>query len=96
MVPLISIRTPGTDLFASRITDVIHLPGRRGNPERLYPVVAIGPGFPGTFESYVTSLIASWTADSSPETEGLKDDLKCLGESQKGIPKGQALSRCFE
>jgi hypothetical protein len=41
-----------------RIIGVIHLPGLRGNPERTYPVAAIGPHFPGTFENYVASLIS--------------------------------------
>lgn len=44
----------------ARIMEVIHLPGLRGNPERTYPVTAVTPTFPGTFESYVASLISHW------------------------------------
>ena len=62
---------------------MIHLPGLRGNPERVYPIAAIGPRFPGTFEYYVASLIASWTAESSTKIGELSEDLKTLGLTWK-------------
>src|SRR5216683_4069399 len=37
------------------IQEVIHLPGLRGNRERVFPVTAIGPTFPGTFEKYMAT-----------------------------------------
>ncbi|MEO7327061.1 MAG: AAA family ATPase [Minicystis sp.] len=48
--------TNGDDLLAA-ISSVIHLPGLRGNPERSYPVTAIGPVFPGPFEAYTASVL---------------------------------------
>jgi hypothetical protein len=45
------------------ITDIIHLPGLRGSPERAYPVTAVGPSFPGTFEKYTASVISHWATE---------------------------------
>src|SRR5262249_37273785 len=42
------------------IPALIHLPGLRGNPERTYPIAAVGDTFPGTFEKYTASVISSW------------------------------------
>ena len=39
---------------------MIHVPGLRGNPERIYDRTASGPRFPGTFEKYVATIIADW------------------------------------
>ena len=39
---------------------LIHVPGLRGNPERIYERTASGPPFPGTFEKYVATIIAEW------------------------------------
>jgi hypothetical protein len=68
---------------ASDILGVIHLPGLRGNPARTYPVTAIGPIFPGSFENYVASLIASWKSESPGLLRELGDDLKRLGLTWK-------------
>ena len=45
---------PGRPLI-SHLKEIIHVPGLRGNPERAYPVTAIGETFPGTFEDYAAS-----------------------------------------
>jgi predicted ATPase len=45
--------------FESVITGAIHVAGLRGNPRRNYPLTAVGERFPGTFESYVASVIAA-------------------------------------
>jgi hypothetical protein len=58
--------------------EVIHLPGLRGNPERTYPVTAVGPRFPGTFERYVASLIAHWDSASAAKIKELGNDLTLL------------------
>lgn len=42
---------------------MIHLPGLRGNPERTFPVTAVGPMFPGAFQEYTASIIAQWQAE---------------------------------
>ena len=52
---------------ASFIYSTIHLPGLRGNPTRSYPMTAIGPSFPGTFEKYAASVIATWQAEGDTE-----------------------------
>jgi hypothetical protein len=60
------------------IPEVIHLPGLRGNPERTYPVTAVGPPYPGTFEKYTASLVSQWMADNEDILAKLSDDLKLL------------------
>ncbi|MFN2453242.1 MAG: AAA family ATPase [Pyrinomonadaceae bacterium] len=68
------------------IRNVIHLPGLRGNPERTYPVTAVGSMFPGTFENYVASVIAHWQTDKS-KIETLSKDLEKLGLTWKVAAK---------
>jgi hypothetical protein len=71
------------EAIAHLILDVIHLPGLRGNPERTYPITAIGQRFPGAFESYVASLVTYWSSDSPEKIKELSDDLKLLGLTWK-------------
>jgi hypothetical protein len=63
-------------VIGSHIRRLIHLPGLRGNPERNYPVTAVGRTFPGTFEKYVASVIAQWQA---------KKDHGKLGQLSKNL-----------
>jgi len=42
------------------IRGISHLPGLRGNLDRTFRTTAIGEYFPGTFDNYVASIIASW------------------------------------
>jgi hypothetical protein len=79
----ISLENPRFGRIRQSIREVIHLPGLRGNPERVYPVAAIGPRFPGTFESYVASMIASWMSTSSGRVGELSKDLRLLGLAWK-------------
>jgi hypothetical protein len=65
--------------WESIIPHVIHLPGLRGNPERAYPVTAIGPTYPGTFEKYAASLISLWAEEDHEALNGVSADLKLLG-----------------
>jgi len=58
-------------IIREKISAIIHVPGLRGNPERSYPVTAVGKRFPGPFESYVASIIGSW--QSGEENEKLAD-----------------------
>ena len=39
---------------------LIHVPGLRGNRERLFVTIASGPPFPGLFEEYVATTIGDW------------------------------------
>jgi hypothetical protein len=60
------------------IPEVIHLPGLRGNPERTYPVTAVAPTYPGTFEKYTASVISEWMDDKKDIIAELNADLKHL------------------
>jgi hypothetical protein len=66
---------------------VIHVPGLRGTGSRTYPATSIGPGFPGTFEYYVASVIAHWQSEGSHNAEALNQDLQYVGLSQKVVAK---------
>jgi predicted ATPase len=70
-------------LFQKYIRDIIHVPGLRGNPERTYPVTAIGEQFPGTFENYVASVINNWQITKSSKLKDLARYLKILGLTGK-------------
>ena len=83
MPTMLSPSNPRFGSIGHAIMEVIHLPGLRGNPERVYPIAAIGPRFPGTFDNYVASLIASWTSESSSEIGDLSEDLRILGLTWK-------------
>ncbi len=75
-------------VFESRIRKIIHLPGLRGNPERNYPVTAVGSTFPGTFEKYAASVIAQWQADKQEDKlKGIVEDLSSLGLTWKVLAK---------
>jgi predicted ATPase len=70
------------------IRGLIHVPGLRGNPERNYPVTAVGSTFPGTFEKYVASVIAQWQANEDDDRLGkLNKDLESLGLTWKVTAK---------
>src|SRR5262249_37941284 len=60
------------------IPEVIHLPGLRGNPERTYPVTAVGPIYPGTFEKYTASVVSQWAAEREDNLAELNAELKLL------------------
>lgn len=62
---------------------MIHIPGLRGNPERVYERTAAGPSFPGTFEKYVASIIADWTDNNDDRPERLATMLGQLGLTQE-------------
>jgi hypothetical protein len=70
------------------IRQTIHLPGLRGNPERSFPVTAIGPNFPGTFQEYCASIIAKWQAEkNSQKLKELGNELERLGLTWKVAAK---------
>jgi hypothetical protein len=70
------------------IQRIIHLPGLRGSPERDYPVTAVGPTFPGTFEYYVASIIEQWQLDNdSKRLERLNTDLTRLALTRRIVAR---------
>lgn len=75
-------------LLEDAIHRIIHLPGLRGNPERDYPVTAVGPAFPGTFEYYVASVIEQWQVDDDKQRlERLYHDLAQLGLTRNVVAR---------
>jgi phage FluMu protein Com len=77
----------GTSFFASErpgpawegiISEVIHLPGLRGNPERAYPMTAVGTNYSGVFQTYTASIISEWMGESEATLAKLNADLKKL------------------
>jgi predicted ATPase len=70
--------------FSPILRGLIHLSGLRGNPERTYPVTAVGDNFPGTFEKYVASIIARWqSSGQSTKLRAVSSDLQFLGLTWK-------------
>jgi len=64
---------------ATEIIRTVHVRGLRGNPERSYPITAVGKSFPGIFESYVASIIERWQTQSAHEfLDALNQDLEHL------------------
>ena len=48
------------DNLADYIYNTIHLPGIRGNSDRIYKLSTTSPWYPGTFDSYSPSVIHEW------------------------------------
>ena len=61
--------------------NIIHVPGLRGNPERSYRLAAASDIYPGSFESYVASIISDWHDDAKKRKnfDLLVSDLNALG-----------------
>jgi len=78
-------------VFSSIISEclyaMIHVPGLRGNPERIYPKTATGPDFPGTFENYVATIIADWQRKKDNRLRALETMLTDLGLTWKIFAK---------
>lgn len=71
------------NLVESYIFDSIHLPGLRGNPERIYKFTSTGPRYPGTFENYAVTLIHEWQETKDKRLKTLTDTLHTLGLTGK-------------
>ncbi len=70
-------------IIESAIRNVIHVPGLRGNPRRTYPVTAVENRFPGLFQDYVASIIASWQKNDEALLASLGENLFKLGLTWK-------------
>ena len=86
---LVPVHIPRYEQYLENsIQRIIHLPGLRGNPARDYPVTAIGPTFPGTFEYYAASIIEQWQIDKESERlERLNADLARIGLTRKVVAR---------
>jgi hypothetical protein len=69
--------------FIPHLERLIHLPGLRGNPQRTYQKSATGPLFPGSFESYVASVIAHWQDNDRLRMKELGAALEEIGLTWK-------------
>jgi len=77
----------------TQISKLIHVPGLRGNPERTYPVTAVGSTFPGTFENYTASVITKWQAEDKDKLEALNRALDSLGLTYRIVARPVAETR---
>jgi len=85
-IPVPLIRNEG--YLQESLQEVLHLPGLRGNPERTYPVTAVGSTFPGTFENYVASVILHWQREGDAHMlNRLNDDLRRLRLTGKVVAR---------
>ena len=84
-VSLASIPVPlrSADSFIKAATSLIHLPGLRGLPERFYPATEVGDVYPGVFQPYVASIIASWGNQKDERLTEVGKQLARLGLSWK-------------
>ena len=77
-------RLPFSENLEKYIRVLVHLPALRGNPERTYPMTAVGPTFPGTFQEYTASIIAQWQSEKDKASlTKLSHDLERLGLTSK-------------
>lgn len=90
---LTTIRLPISDEFSDDqqwvqlLRGIIHVPGLRGNPERAYSRSAVGSTYPGTFETYVASLVYEWSLNDAPKLAALSRQLEALGLTWKLAPR---------
>lgn len=64
----------------NHITNLVHVKGLRGNPERTYRVSpARGPNFPGEFENYIAGLVLRWQDENSEQIQWVERQLRYLG-----------------
>ena len=68
-----------TPNLESNILNSIHLPGLRGNPERIYKLTSTGPQYPGTFENYAASTIHEWQETKDERLKTVINALQTLG-----------------
>lgn len=72
-----------TQQWSSALRNIIHVPGLRGNPEREYPWSAVGANYPGTFETYVASILLDWATSDPAKLDELSKHLELLGLTWK-------------
>ncbi len=70
----------GNPHFAEALQGIIHLPGLRGTPERLYKTANVtGSTFLGQFDNYVASIINRFQKDEPSQLIKVQEALKKLG-----------------
>lgn len=66
------------DILTDHIYDTIHIPGLRGNPERVYKISSVGKWYPGTFENYAASVIHLWQESADERLKSVTNSLHAL------------------
>ena len=67
-----------TTNLKSDILNSIHIPGLRGNPERIYKLTSTGRQYPGAFENYAASIIHRWQETKDERLKKIVDALHTL------------------
>lgn len=76
-----------TQQWSNNLRNIIHVPGLRGNPEREYARSAVGSSYPGTFETYVASILLEWASSDPAKLDLLSHELEQLGLTWKVMGK---------
>ena len=84
----VPIPLPLTAVSVKNLHRLIHVPGLRGNPDRSYPRTTSGPDFPGTFPTYVATIVADWQRTGDPRKMLLEKMLAGLGLTREIATKG--------
>lgn len=76
--------TRGTSTIDRYLRQAIHVPARRGNLARTYPLTAAEKVYPGTFENYVASIISQWQMNKDlVKLDALSNSMSRLGLTWK-------------
>ncbi len=67
----------------SNIVSIIHLPGLRGNPERIHSLIPTGSRYTGPFQNYAASLIYEWQEAQDERLKTVTNTLYTLGLTGK-------------
>ena len=77
-----------TNQLKNFVTRLIHVPGLRGNPERIYKIAASEDVYPGSFEKYVASIISVEIQISRSRNSGEQD---CVNLADVGFGVSQTI-----
>ena len=88
LVREVFVVTVSSELLNRKLRGMIHVPGLRGNPERVYNRTATDPDFAGTFEYYVATAIAHWQEKKDGRLQTLETMLEDLGLTREISAKG--------
>ena len=69
----------GSSEIRSYLQGLIHVPGLRGNPDRVYQKSAVPEYFPGLFNDYVASIMHNWKEKKDPRLKSVGKYLEKLG-----------------
>lgn len=70
--------------FADSVSEMIHLPALRGNPERSYSAVPVSrQGSPGVFNDYIAGTIKDWQDNDRKKIKLLINNLREIGMADR-------------